>query len=263
MSVVLNETKEAERILKSGEVGSKPTATLFLLAKYYRQKKNMNKEQTASELNSFMLHYYKNYNSALWEDIIEDISKKAVKYPLRQIDDIEISYKEIETINMVSRLPHRKLLFTMLCYAKLYNKMSDNNNGWINTDIKEIYRVSRVTVKHREDKFLFLNDLERDGLISFSKKNDNLNIKVNFVDSESSDNNALNIYDFRELGYEYLNYIGEGKFIRCTECNRLIRVNNSNGRPKKYCNPCSKWKKNEQNKSYYRNLGKNYEPKPQ
>lgn len=237
MSVVLNETKEAERIIESGEVGSKPTATLFLLAKYYRQKKNMNKEKTANELNSFMLHYYKNYNSALWEEIIEDISKKAIKYSLREIDYIEISYKEIETINMVSRLHHRKLLFTMLCYAKLYNKISENNNGWINTDIKEIYRVSRVTVKHREDKFLILNDLERDGMISFSKKNDNLNIRVNFVDSGSDDDIALVVGDFRELGYEYLNYIGDGKFIRCTECGRLVRKTNNRH---KYCNHCYK-----------------------
>ena len=237
MSVVLNEAKEAERILEYGEVGSKPTATLFLLAKYFRQKKNMTKEQIVSELNSFMIHYYKNYNPALWEDIIEDISKKAGKYSLREIDHIEITHKEIETINTVPRLPHRKLLFSMLCYAKLYNRISDNNNGWINTDIKEIYRVSRVIVKHREDKFLFLNDLESDGLISFSKKNDNLNIKVNFIDSEPSDNIALSIYDFRELGYEYLDYIGEGKFIRCKECGRLVRCK---GNKKMYCSDCAK-----------------------
>lgn len=254
MSVVLNEVKEAERILEYGEVGSKPTATLFLLAKYFRQKKNMNKEQTISELNSFMIHYYKNYNPVLWEDVIEDISKKAVKYPLREIEHVKITHKEIETINMVSRLPHRKLLFTMLCYAKLYNKISENNNGWINTDIKEIYRVSRVTVKHREDKFLILNDLERDGLISFSKKNDNLNIKVNFVDSESLDDIAMIIEDFRELGYEYLNYVKDGTFIRCNECNRLIRINNIGGRPKKYCNFCAKQIQKEQMRNYMKNI---------
>lgn len=250
MSVVLNEAKEAERILEYGEVGSKPTATLFLLAKYYRQKKNMNKEQAVNELNSFMTHYYKNYNPALWEDIIEDISKKAVKYPLREIDHIEITHKEIETINTVPRLPHRKLLFSMLCYAKLYNKISDNNNGWINTDIKEVYRVSRVTVKHREDKFLFLNDLESDGLISFSKKNDNLNIKVNFVDSESLDDIALIIEDFRELGYEYLDYIDEGKFVRCKECSRLIRRTSTNNR---YCIQCKRNKRLETKRKWWNN----------
>ena len=256
MSVVLNEAKEAERILEYGEVGSKPTATLFLLAKYYRQKKNMNKEQAVNELNSFMIHHYKNYNPALWEDIIEDISKKAVKYPLREIDHIEISFKEIDAINTITRLPHRKLLFTMLCYAKLYNKISENNNGWINTDIKEIYRVSRVTVKHREDKFLFLNDLERDGWISFSKKNDNLNIKVNFVDSELSDNIALIVRDFRELGHEYLNYMGDGKFIRCNECGKLVKIQNKKDYSRKYCKDCAVIIKNEQNKSYYHNFRK-------
>ena len=245
MSVVLNEAKEAERILEYGEVGSKPTATLFLLAKYFRQKNNMTKEQTVSELNSFMIHYYKNYNPALWEDIIEDISKKPGKYSLREIDHIEITHKEIETINTVPRLPHRKLLFSMLCYARLYNKLAENNNGWINTDIKEVYRVSRVTVKHREDKFLFLNDLESDGLISFSKKNDNLNIKVNFVDSESLDDIAMIIEDFRELGYEYLNYIGDGKFIRCKDCHRLTR---SMSNKKTYCNVCAKKRIKESNK---------------
>ena len=38
MSVVLNETKQAETILENGEVGNKPTSTLFLLSKYYRQQ---------------------------------------------------------------------------------------------------------------------------------------------------------------------------------------------------------------------------------
>lgn len=58
-------------------------------------------------------------------------------------------------------MKYQKLLFTMLCYAKLYNLISENNNGWINADIKEIFRVARVSVKHRNDKFLYLNDLER------------------------------------------------------------------------------------------------------
>ena len=80
MPVVLNEVKQAECIIKNGEVGNKPTSTLFLLGKYYRVKENLDKEQTFNKLNEFMEHNYKDYNSALWEDIIEDICKKANKY---------------------------------------------------------------------------------------------------------------------------------------------------------------------------------------
>ena len=53
------------------------------------------------------------------------------------------------------------------------------------------------------------------------------------MDGES----VLEISDFRELGYEYLNYIGDDKFIRCSECSRLVRKNNNR---QKYCNDCYK-----------------------
>ena len=235
MPVVLNEKKQAEYIIEKGEVGNKPTSTLFLLAKYYRQKENLNKEQTFNKLNEFMENNYKNYNSATWEDIIEDISKKANKYPLREIDYIEITKSEIDTIRNICNIKYEKLLFTMLCYAKLYNKISDKNNGWVNTDIKELFRVARVSVRYRNDKFLYLNDLETAGLISFSNKNDNLNLRVTFVDNNSD--TVLRIDDFRELGYEYLNYIGDGKFIRCECCKKLIRKKSNK---QKYCTDCYK-----------------------
>lgn len=245
MPVVLNEVKQAEYIIEKGEVGNKPTSTLFLLGKYYRQKENLDKEQIFNRLNEFMQQNYKNYNSALWEDIIEDISKKANKYLLREIDHIEITQSELDKISEVDHLKYQKLLFTILCYAKLYNLISENNNSWINTDIKEIYRVARVTVKYRNDKFLYLNDLEQMGLISFSNKNDNLNIRVNFVDDGKS---VLDINDFRELGYEYLNYIGNGKIIRCSECDRLIRQNGNNTH---YCTECKNIKRLETKRNWW------------
>lgn len=241
MPVVLNETKQAEYIIEKGEVGTKPTSTLFLLGKYYRQKENLDKEQTVNKLNEFMVANYKNYNPALWEDVIEDITKKANKYPLREINSIRITQSELDKIAELHNVKYEKLLFTMLCYAKLYNTISENNNGWVNTDIQELYRISRVTVKYRKDKFLFLNDIENTGLISFSNKNDNLNLKINFFDMYGE--SVLDIDDFRELGYEYLNYIGEGKFIRCFECNRLIRKTNNKCL---YCNDCAKLIQNKQ-----------------
>ena len=140
----------------------------------------------------------------------------------------------------------------MLCYAKLYNKISDKNNGWVNTDIKEIFRVARVSVRYRNDKFLYLNDLETSGLISFSNKNDNLNLRVTFIDDDSE--RVLKVDDFRELGYEYLNYIGDGNFIRCSECKKLVRKKSKHDYSTKYCNECSKIVFNEQCKQNMRKM---------
>ena len=45
MTMILNEVKEAKKLLETGDIGSKPTAALFLLAKYYRQKENQTKKK--------------------------------------------------------------------------------------------------------------------------------------------------------------------------------------------------------------------------
>lgn len=248
MGVVLNEVKQAEEILRTGEVGDKPTSTLFLLARYFRQKEGLTPKPTRLKLDEFMRKNYKNYNSAKWEDILENIAGKALKYPLREIEYIGITQKELDTVSNIHDIKYEKLLFTMLCYAKLYDTISETNNGWVNTDIQELYKVARVAVKYRKDKFLYLNDLEQSGLISFSNKNDNLNMRITFVDCENEP--VLFIYDFRELGYEYLNYFEQDSFFRCEMCNILSMKKGRIGPPTKYCQICAKIKKNEQNKFY-------------
>lgn len=233
MPVILDEEKYAKKIIDTGEVGNKPTSTLFLLSKYFRQKMEYGEKKTEKELNQFMVDNYKNYIPAQWEDVIEDIAKKGKKYKLQKIDYIGITQKELDEISKVCNLKYEKLLFTMLCYAKLYNHLSETNNGWVNTDIRELYKVARVTVKYRNDKFLYLNDLEATGLISFSNKNDNLNMRINFADQ--STDYVLKVDDFRELGYVYQQYTNNGTFTNCKECGRLIKKTNNKCL---YCNDC-------------------------
>lgn len=196
MSVILNEKEYVERIIEKGEVGKKPTSTLFLLSKYYRQEMKLSEKKTAEKLNEFMEKNYKDYNPALWEDLIEDVSRKGKKYLLQEIEYVGITENELSSIALVKGLKYQKLLFTMLCFAKLYNTISKTNNGWVNTEIPDLYRVARVIVKYKNDKFLYLNDLEKTKLISFSNKNDNLNMKVNFIDTEGEI--ILKITDFRD-----------------------------------------------------------------
>lgn len=238
MTIVLNEARQAEEILAKGDCGSKPAATLFLLAKYYFWKHELKPSEISARLQEFMISAVPDYNPALWENIIEDISKKAGKYPLREIDSVNVTKKELDTIRHLNNLKYEKLAFTMLCHAKLHNLISPDNHSWTNASIPEIYRTARVTVRHRADKFLYLNDLEASGLISFSNRNDNLNLHVNFTDTENTPFFYIN--DFRELGYEYMNYYKEGRFARCTLCSRLYPRKTNN---QKYCSDCSKAQK--------------------
>lgn len=246
MTVILNETKQAKSIIETGRLGKKPTSALFLLGKYYRQKEQLDQQHTIRKLNAFMQQNDQNYNPALWENLIEDISKKAAAYPLREIECIDITQSELDHIAALQNLKYQTLLFTMLCFSKLYNTVSENNSGWVNVSIPELYRTARVTVKYRNDKFLYLNDIEQTGLISFAKKNDNLNLKVNFTDMHGE--SVLQINDFRELGYEYLNHIGNGTFVRCSDCNRLIR---QIGKNTHYCADCKQERRLESKRNWW------------
>ena len=73
-------------------------------------------------------------------------------------------------------------------------------------------------------------------------------MKVNFIDNDNEV--VLKIKDFRELGYEYQNYIGDGNFIRCSECGRLVK---KSGKSDKYCSLCAKEKRLETKRNWWNN----------
>lgn len=244
MNLILNETKYAETILKSGELGKKPSSTLFVLAKYYTQKTGLTQSETEQALHLFMQKNQPGYIPSRWSQTIQGITEKAANSPLREIDSISVTESEIACIRSLKQPRYERLLFVMLCHAKLFNLLSQKNNGWVNTPVTDIFRLARVTVRCRKDKFLILNDLahEREDnqppLLSFSVKNDNINSKINFITPDSK--TVLSVKDFRELGYEYMNFTGDGTFIRCQHCQRLVKIKSCHDHSTRYCSTCRK-----------------------
>lgn len=239
MGLVLDEKKEAENIIESGEIGKSPTSTLFLLAKYYKNVKKYKSPEIVERLSEFMSTNYPGYIKSRWEDIIEHNAKIPTKYKLLVFEDgIKITKSEIDIVKNCGGIWYQKLLFVMLVYAKYSNFKSEknNNNNWVNAEIPELFKAARVTVKHRNDKFLMINDLTEKGLIELSNKNENLNMRVTFVENITPESDiALSITDGRELAYEYLQYIGHSQYVKCTICERLVKKTNNKIM---YCNEC-------------------------
>lgn len=234
--IVLNEIKYAEEILKTGKIDKKPSATISLLAKYYRQYKNKSENETIEIINEFMDKYYPFFNKVKWQNSIVGIVSKATQYKLREIENISISKNELNKIKELKNERLERLLFTMLCFAKTYNMTSEINNGWVNTDINEIYNTARVSVKQADEKHFIIHKLIQDGYLECSKKNTNLNLRITFIDNSSDC--ILNINNLEELGYEYMQYINKGRFCRCENCGKLIKLKNTE-RSKKYCKECA------------------------
>lgn len=109
---------------------------------------------------------------------------------------------------------------------------NDKNNNWVLVDEYNVFARARITGDIMAQYSCFYKLVKMD-LITYSKKVDNINVRVGFIDNDSEV--VLKITDLRELGYQYLMYKGE-KFIKCAECGVITKATIHN---KKYCKNCA------------------------
>ena len=186
---------------------------------------------------------YRNYREDEWLNTIQKYIKNAKKYPLVEVDGVWVTERELKIIRDINNKALEKLAFTLLCLAKFNNIRNIKNNNWVNNEESVLFRLSRVSSDKRK-KAKQISKLRELGLVEYAKKIDNLSLKVTFIDEDSE--KELFISDFRELGYEYLIYMGEN-LTRCADCNILVR--NNKQKTRKYCNECAAKSK------YYQPIG--------
>lgn len=227
----MNERKEAEKIIESGDINFDTGAKLSLLARYYASIGKKPKEIKAL-LKEIMVKRYNNYHPDDWELALQKYVNKAKKYPIVEIDEIPITKNELRTISQIKNKKLEKLAFVLLVLAKFCNTRNVKNDNWVMVDEYSVFARARITGDTVAQYSCFYKLAKMD-LITYSKKVDNINVRVGFIDNDSEI--ALRVTDLRELGYQYLMYKGE-KFIKCAECGIVTRATIHN---KKYCKNCA------------------------
>ena len=79
-----------------------------------------------------------------------------------------------------------------------------------------------------------IRELHLLGLVGYSKVVDNVNLQVLFVDADTDP--ALRICQFDDLGYQYLEYVGDPSIVHCKCCGRLIK---KTSKRLDYCPDCA------------------------
>lgn len=252
--IVLNEKDYAIEHLESGDVGEKPFFTLSMIAKYYYHCLGYKKSKINKLLNEFMQKNYFGYQNdkLTWEETIDKIVRNVNKYELLELAGVSITESELEKIATLDNPEKERVMFTILCLAKLGQLRNPNSDGWVNESTKDIFKMARVSSK-RFDRELCIGELADDGFLELPLRNANNSVRVTFIDNEGEQ--KLLVSDFRELGYEYLKYKG-GNFIRCAECGILTR-GNKNG-TKRYCKDCSAYTPQEMKTIVCVDCGKEY-----
>lgn len=233
MTIVLNEYEWAERALRDRDLGNKPGETIYRVAKYYLHN-GYSKKETRDLLDSFVIRCDPNSSLAKWATVLDNSLKYAAKYPLVMLDEIPITSSELKKIDSLKSRQAKRLAFTLLCIAK-YKYLARGNTGyWVGTSDSDIMAMSNVNTSIKRQSLLF-SQLKDAGLIRFSKKIDNLDVQVLFVDD--GDPEVL-VTDFRNLGYQYLKYCGE-PYFECQSCGITIKQNTGLGPKQKYCSSCA------------------------
>ena len=235
----MNEYTYAENLLnkqdlKACDLGDKPSSTLNLLARYYREI-GKNDDEIKELLSDFLNRCLKDkYKESKWIDSIFYQVVKSKKYNLKKVDNVVVTKSEMEIIQSVKGKSRQKVLFTLLVLSKYYNAVSDKNKNWTNLEYKKIFKLANVQLSI-QNQALLINDLYNCGFVNVSKNVGKPNIQVNFVDNESDA--VLTITRLKDLGKEYLMFCGED-YIRCQKCGTLVKnYKNTN----KYCKTCGQY----------------------
>lgn len=232
MSIVLNEREWAENAITSRQLGKKPVETLSRVARYYCQCEKYKKKEVRGKLEDFLLQCDPGVILVKWSDTIDRIVRSSDKFPLIELEGIDITEAELQTVRSLDGKQLQRLAFALLCVAKYWDAAQEKNNGWVNTSDKEIMKMANINTSIKRQS-LMLHEMKNAGLLRFSKRVDSLNIQVKFIRANSPV--AIHITDFRNLGNQYLLYCGE-PYFQCANCGLTIKKKSN---VHKYCSDCA------------------------
>lgn len=234
MSIVLNEYEWAERMISNHELGKKPIETLNRVAKYYLENR-YSKREIRKLLDTFLTQCDPSVSLVHWSETLDRVAKNVGKFPLIRLDGVRVTQKELDKIESLGGKQVRRLAFTLLCVAKYWDAVSEFNNHWVNSPDKEIMQMANINTSIKRQSLMFA-ELRDAGLIRFSKKIDNLNVQVLFIEPGET---AIHIQDFRNIGYQYLKYYG-APYFDCVNCGLTVKIQEpTRGRRQKYCPSCA------------------------
>ena len=244
MSIVLNEHYYAEQAIQTRSLGKKPSETLSRVARYYIDScDSANKKTIRSKLDLFLLQCDSTASIPKWSKMLDFATDWAFKHEAIQIDSIIITKSEMDKIDSLDGKQIRRLAFVLLCLSKYWNIVNSQNDNWVNSKDNEIMAFANINTSIRRQCAMYAT-LRDTGLIQFSKKVDNTNVRVCFAEDGEV---AMTITDLRNLGYQYLKYHGE-PYFECTNCGITVKIDEpTKGRKQKYCKECAVEIKTKQN----------------
>lgn len=232
MGIVLNEHYSAEQAIQSHSLGNKPSETLSRVARYYIDNcTGADKKSIRHKLDLFLLQCDSTASVPKWSKMLDYATDWAFKHEAIDINYIVITKPEMSKIDALPGKQVRRLAFVLLCLSKYWNAVNTQNDCWVNSKDNDIMAFANINTSVRRQCAMYTT-LRNLGMVQFSKKVDNTNVRVCFA---AEGETAMVITDLRNLGYQYLKHHGE-PYFECSNCGLVTKINSNR---QKYCNACA------------------------
>lgn len=254
MNFILDEENYVHWLLENGTLGKSEKMSIRILVKYF---KNLGYTETESvdaviDFMSLNLSYFEESD---WIVLVKRLAKLVYEQnqELVRVKSIEITKNEMKTILSVENQAYQRILYTLLVYKKVQNKIHKQSNQWFNGSLGEVFKMARVggskSTTTAQGRIIF--ELKEAGLIGLAKSVKSLNLKLEYLDLEYKEEDVLlTIDNFDDVIYDYYKHINQ-RVSRCKGCGKAILIKKSERRPRQYCTPCKKLANNQQSLNYY------------
>lgn len=262
---IINEVKYVEGFMSRLELAydDDETATINLLARYYRNYKGLEKAESESLILKYIERYYEEkldtelYNHIAW--VLKKIQRATScqhyadnqgRKPLRDFDGVYITQTEIDYIKELEDLEEQEVLFACLCFTKMYNETNRRQGRKINnlfyvdaTIIRRCIGWKRGTQDKIDD---IIRSLADRGYLGWVENRDKyeailgkttqpfLTRQCNFVDADGEEVLFVDCFDTLGLTWQYLS---GNKNVRRCDCGRYFEAASNRQKKCKKCNP--------------------------
>ena len=227
-----NEKSRIYNIVEDKNIdGISVNQAIWNAAVYYTQLNPVDKDDVFWKIVDFM---NQNYSGFMYQGYLNTINKdinKAYKYKIKDVNTINITKSEMDTIMSLNDIRKEKIAFVILALAKYQNAESQRDNDTFYAKTSEIFKFARVVIPAKE-RDLYFGFVYKEGLLK-----QNFSIGYNALTSAFVDHGedevvlTLDEFDYLELAYAYLNY-KNGGYKRCELCGRWFKPKSN---ASKYC----------------------------
>lgn len=235
--LILNEEKYAENLYygRNNEIKS-TVAKIGYVTRYLAHSLRFDDETIYKHTVEWMKYNHATFDESTYANLISDAIKRAHKTPFYNLESITITQSELEIISTLEDIKAEKVLFVLLCIAKLQSVSYGFTQGLVKYSLPELCKMARISVPTEDREYVLYNIIQT-GLLGYPKKNNTQCLFVNFINTAGDVALQLNEDHCKDLAYEYLNWKNGGEgYARCEFCGKVIKQSKSN--PKRYCKEC-------------------------